>query len=143
MRAPVMIAASLLALSLVVHHAAAERPPEPKESATHVVVGVLQQVDTANESFGGGRFGCGAGQRASFTGRLVVEKVERGDGVKAGDIIEARWFHVTRSPSGGWAGPGGNSYDAAKKGARVRAYLMKGPDGYAVLYNQEGIEAAK
>lgn len=143
MRATVLIGASLLALSLVVHRAAAERPPEPKESATHVVVGVVQQVDTANESFGGGRFGCGSGQRANHTGRLVVEKVERGEGVRAGDTLQMRWFEVTRSPSGGWVGPGGHSYGAAKKGARVRAHLTKGSDGYEVIYNQEGIDAAR
>jgi hypothetical protein len=127
----------LLALALVVQRANAERPLEKKESATNVVTGVIKQIDTKESKFGAD------GVQTNYTAEIAVAKVEKGEGIKAGDTIKINWFHVTKRPSKLLPGAYGHGYAVAKKGETVRVYLMKRNSGYEVIYNSEGMEAVK
>jgi hypothetical protein len=128
---------SLLVLVGIASTSRAERPPQKQEDANLVVVGVIKDLVSKESTF------AGDGVRTDFTAEITVGKVERGDGVKAGEAIKATWFRVTKAPSKPIAGAYGHAYPVAKKGETVRAYLMKGAAEYLVIYNSAGIEAIK
>jgi hypothetical protein len=132
-----IVSLSLLILFGIASTTHAERKPQTKEEATHVVTGVIKELVTKDSTFGGD------GVRTEYTAEITVGKVERGDGVKANDTIKATWFHVTKRPSNPMPGAYGHSHAAAKKGETVRVFLMKGSPDYAVIYNSAGIEAVK
>lgn len=128
---------ALAALALLVQRASAERPPQRKEAATNVVTGVIKQIETKESPFGGD------GVRTDYTAEVAVEKVDKGEGIKAGDTIKVTWFRVTKNSTKPIVGAFGHAYSAAKKGQTVRVYLLKGKGDYTVIYNTEGMEAVK
>lgn len=129
---------SVLTLVLLAQPALAERPPEKKEAATHVLTGVIKQLETKESPFGGD------GVKTDYTAEIAIDKVERGEGLKPGETVKVNWFHVTKKPSKPIVGAFGHGYAAAKKGEAVRVYLMKRASGnYEVIYNSEGMEPVK
>lgn len=137
MRHTIILSVSLLAFALLVGRASAERPPQKREEATNVVTGVIKQIETKESPFGGD------GVRTDYVAEIAVEKSDKGEGVKPGDTIKVTWFRVTKNPTKPIVGAFGHAYAAAKKGATVRVYLMKGKGDYTVIYNSEGMEAVK
>lgn len=130
----------VLMLVLAASVATAERPPEPRESADHVITGVIEQIRTEETSFG---HGClGSGTMTHYTARIRVDKVEKGTGIAPAKTIEVRWSHVTRQPVDPPAGAYGHGYDVARSGAAVRVYLVKAHDGLNVIYSPDGMEAS-
>ena len=91
-----VVVSFVLMLALAVAPAGAERQPEPRESADHVIAGVIEDIHTERSSFGRGCLG--SGTQTHYTARIKVYKVEKGTGIQAAKTIEVRWFHVTRKP---------------------------------------------
>lgn len=133
----ISILVSILALVLFVQAASAERPPEKKEAATNVISGAIKNIETKESPFGGD------GVRTDYTAAIAIDKVDKGDGLKAGETVKITWFRVTKNPSKNIVGAFGHSYAMAKKGEMVKVYLMKRGAGYEVIYNSEGMEAVK
>jgi hypothetical protein len=130
------LASFVLVLTVAAGTAGAERPPQARDEADHVVTGVIEKIETENSDFGGGT-------KTNYKATLRVSKVERGTGIKAGKPIDIHWFHVTRRPPTSRPGAYGHHYEAARKGAAVRVYLMNGYEWLEVIYNRDGIEAVK
>lgn len=128
---------SILALIMLAQSASAERPPQKKEDATNVITGVIKNIETKESPFGGD------GVQTNYTAEVSIEKVDKGDGLKAGETVKITWFRVTKSPSKNIVGAFGHSYAMAKKGETIKVYLMKRSTGYEVIYNSEGMEAVK
>ncbi|MFO0845232.1 MAG: hypothetical protein U0797_23095 [Gemmataceae bacterium] len=131
MRAGV-IAALMAGLALPM--ARAERPPERREDADAVVVGKVKKVATKMEEFGGD------GVATHFTAEVEVAKVDKGEGLKAGQTIRVKWFRVTKTPTKPIAGAFGHVYKI-DKGDEARFWLMGSPKkGFEVIYNRDGVE---
>ena len=135
-----VVVSFVLMLAFAVAPAGAERPPEPRESADHVITGVIEDIHTERSSFGRGCLG--SGTRTDYTARIKVDKVEKGTGIQVAKTIEVRWFHVTRQPLDPPPGAYGHGYHVARPGAAVRVYLMDAHDGLAVIYSPDGMEAS-
>src|SRR5687767_537905 len=107
-----VVVSFVLMLAFAVAPAGAERPPEPRESADHVITGVIEDIHTERSSFGRGCLG--SGTRTDYTARIKVDKVEKGTGIQVAKTIEVRWFHVTRQPLDPPPGAYGHGYDVAR-----------------------------
>ena len=83
----------MLASALLVQAARAEMPPQTRDQATHVVTGVIRQLDASNSRFGND------GVRTEYFAVIAIEKVEKGKGLKVNDTIRVHWFQVTKRPS--------------------------------------------
>jgi hypothetical protein len=117
----------------------AERVPLSKEElkaeATHVVVGKVLGIygrDVATQLYGEGTV------ETHFVVDLAVESVEKGGKVESGDRVYAHCWRLKKvGAAGNRPGPSGHSIPA--DGEKVRAYLVAGGGGYAVVY-QNGFE---
>jgi hypothetical protein len=126
-----------LAAAVLVAAARAERPPEQRDEAKLVVAGTVQKVTTKKDKFGGD------GVRTDYTAEVAVDKVEKGEGVKAGETIKVSWFRVTKNPSRPFVGAFGHAYKIKEKD-RARFWLMGSPrTGWTVIYNSDGVEKLK
>lgn len=137
MRRCTALASFVLIVAFASGSALAERPPQTREEADHVVTGVLEKIETEDSSFGDG------GVKTDYRATLRVKRVERGKGIEAGKTIVFHWFHVTRRPSKSMPGAYGHHHEVARKGASVRVFLMKAYEGLEVIYNKDGMEAVK
>jgi hypothetical protein len=126
-----------LALAALVAPARAERPPQSREKADLVVVGKIEKITPSERKFGND------GVVTDYKAVLVVEEVERGKGVKAGERITVGWFRVTKNPSKLLPGAYGHGYPIKAKD-KARLWLMtEGKKGWAVIYNSKGVEKLK
>ncbi|MGC3965944.1 MAG: hypothetical protein QM775_00815 [Pirellulales bacterium] len=66
--------------------ALAERPPETEEDATHIVVGEVEGVYVLDTH-----------EQHNYVVKIVVERVEKGDGVQPGDAFYAECFQRKRN----------------------------------------------
>src|SRR5262249_50423457 len=135
---PVMRLASCVILFLVAAcPLRAERPPQDKKEATDVVVGVIQKMTLNQKTF------AGDGVLTTYVAEVKVDKVERGEGAKAGDTVKVTWFRVTKFPTRPIAGAAGHRY-GVREDDMVRAYLVRGKgDLFDVIYNDQGMEKLK
>jgi hypothetical protein len=74
-----------------------------------------------------------------FLVALSVEKVEKGEGIKAGDPLFVRSWMLKKRPKD-WVGPSGHG-TAPGPGAQVRVFLQGKKDGWYVPLLPNGIEA--
>jgi hypothetical protein len=143
------LAAALVISLFPVSLATAERIPldaaELKGESTHIVLGKIKatysrEVETT-------RYGKGT-LETRYVLEIEVEKVEKGEGVKAKDIIYARGWRLKKyGADGPTPGPSGHRFSAAEA-TRVRAYLARGAygatgqedNGLAIVY-PNGIES--
>lgn len=116
--------------------ATAERPPQKRDVAELVVSGKVEKIATKIDKFGGD------GEMTSYTARVAVAKVVKGDAAKAGDAVEARWFRVTKRPTKPIAGAFGQDHGLKEKD-EATFWLVKGRDGWDVIYNSDGVEKKK
>jgi hypothetical protein len=127
-----------LALFVFAAVAQAERPPQSRDDAKLVVSGTVKTITTKESSFGGD------GVRTDYTAEVVLDSVDRGEKVKAGDTITVTWFHVTKRPTGFIAGAFGHGY-ALKEKDKAKFWLLdRGPGvprgAWVVIYNKNGVE---
>jgi hypothetical protein len=111
----------VLAMLVIAADASAERAPEERSQATHVVVGKVEGVYVREE-----------GDTRHYVVEIAVEKVEKGDNVKAGDTVYVRCYLWTPDFYKGKKlteaeerklGFRGGAYDGIpKEGERVRAF---------------------
>ncbi len=114
----------------------AERPTEEKKEADVVVTGTLTAIREKDERIGPKKDGV----LAQYEADLNVAAVQKGAGIKPGDVLKITWIHITKRPSGGFVGAFGHAY-RVRAGDRVQAYLMKRDDGVLeVIYNPSGLE---
>jgi hypothetical protein len=127
----------LLTIAFVVLQAPAalaERPPQKRDKADLVVVGTVKKITSTARKFGND------GVSTNYVADVVVDKVEKGEGAKAGDTIKVHWFRVTKRPSKPLAGAYGHRYPLEDR-AEARIWLMKnGKDGWSIIYNSDGVE---
>jgi hypothetical protein len=134
------LAAVLMTLTVVVM-ARAERPPQSREKAKRVVTATVKKITTKEDSYGGD------GVITHYTAELLVDSVEKGDAVKAGDTISVTWFHRTKRASKQLVGAFGHGYDIAEKD-QAKFWLMDRapnvpPGVWVVIYNKDGVEKIK
>ena len=79
-------------LLLVAAPTLAERPPQFPKDATDIVTAKVLRIYTSTEPF------AGDGVMTHYLADLEVAGASKGQ-LKEGDVISARWFHVTKSPS--------------------------------------------
>ena len=115
---------------LLVCSVRAERPPQSREDADLVVVGKVAKLTTKESKFGTD------GVMTTYTATVKVDKVEKG---KAAREIAVTWFRVTTRPSKSFPGAYGQDHKLKEKDA-AKFWLMKGKDGYSVIYNSKGVE---
>lgn len=90
----------------------AERPPESQDDATHVVVGTVEGVFSADRR-----------SQVDYVVKIVVEKVERGDGVQPGDAFYVECFQRKRNAPRIPAAYGHSSVPREEE--RIRAYVIR------------------
>jgi hypothetical protein len=133
-----VIVGSILALAMQSQAAYAERPQQTRDDATHVVTGVIKQIEKKDAKSGND------GVKTYYTAEIVIDEVGKGEGLKANDTLKFSWFRVTKRPSAPLPGTYGQSHASATQDARVRVWLMKGDASkYDVIYNSNGMEPAK
>jgi hypothetical protein len=106
-------------------------PEELQRTATHVVVGKVLAVYERPESAGNWRY-------TRYVAEVRVEKAEKGDGLKPGELVYARYWRKA------WAGPGQPPPDTAGHrglpavGDTTRIYLARNAyDGFT-FENKDG-----
>ncbi len=129
-----LLTTACVVLGLLAPAALAERPPQFRDKADLVVVGKVKKITTTESKFGGN------GIRTSYTAEVVVDRVEKGKGARAGDTIKVHWFHVTRRPTRPFPGAYGHGYPLEEK-SEARFWLMDGgKSGWTIIYNRNGVE---
>src|SRR5215468_811988 len=127
-----MRTAALLIALLFVLPALAERPPQFRKDAKLVVVGTVEKITSEDKKFGVD------GVYATYTAKVKVSKVEKGDGAKVGDVIDVTWFHVTKRPSRLLAGAYGHNHGLKEKD-KATFWLNDGGKGqWTIIYNKDG-----
>src|SRR5262245_6897593 len=112
-----MTPGSLIVLALLGTPAQAERVPDRREDASHVVSGTVKRVYSRDSS----PPGWNAETYTHFVLALAVDAVEKGKGVAGGEVIYVHCFQCTRA---GLFAPGmGGHTRIPGEGDRVRAFL--------------------
>ncbi|MBA4019993.1 MAG: hypothetical protein C0483_22740 [Pirellula sp.] len=110
-----------VALCFVTAVARAERPPESQDDATHVVVGEVAGVYVRETR-----------EQHDYVIKILVEKVERGEGVQEGDAFYAECFQRKRNAPRIPAPYGHTS--VPREGDRIRAFVIRGGDRSEGIY---------
>jgi hypothetical protein len=127
---PIALAALLLAGS-----ARAEKvplsPEELRKTATHIVVGQVAAVYTRSETAGDWKY-------THYVAEVRVAETEKGDGLKKGDLVYARYWHRQ------WVGAGkqppstAGHWPVPAAGETARIYLARNAyDGFT-FDNKDG-----
>jgi hypothetical protein len=97
------------------------RPDELRQHAAHILVGRLvatyRSVETGDDF-----------ERTSGIAEIVAEKVEKGDGLKVGEVTFVRFWNQ-RWVGKGEVPPHSGGHDVPAVGTVVRAHLKRGRDG--------------
>lgn len=132
-----------LALSFFSSGARAERPPQDRKVAMLVVSGTVKTL-TAKESpyVSNDDSKTRLGTLTEYTAEVMVESVDKGDKVRAGDTIKVYWFHVTKFTGIPFGGAVGHGYPL-KKASRAKFWLMERTEDWGIIYNKDGVELIK
>jgi hypothetical protein len=129
---------AVLALGWAASRAPAEVPrASPEELQKHaevIVTGKVQAVHASDYRSPNDRDYVDT----VFLVALSVEKVEKGEGIKAGDPLFVRSWKLKKRPKD-WVGPSGHG-TAPGPGAQVRVFLQGKKDGWYVPLLPNGIE---
>src|SRR5829696_7931809 len=127
---PVSLAALVLAGTARAEKAPLS-PEELRKTATHVVVGQVAAVYTRTETAGDWRY-------THYVAEVRVAETEKGDGLKKGDLVYARYWHRQ------WVGAGeqppstAGHWPVPAAGQTVRVYLARNAyDGFT-FDNKDG-----
>lgn len=69
-----------------------ERMRQDHSEADLVITGVVRTIVARESTYGID------GIRTEYEAEVVVDKVENGNGKRAGDSVRVQWFHVTKPP---------------------------------------------
>jgi hypothetical protein len=143
MRAVLFVLSPLAVAAVAALPAAAERvplrPEDKRAESTHIVTGMVRGVYSRDKETGS--YGPGTVE-TQFVIEIEIKTVEKGAGLKAGDLVYARsWRLKKRGTFGNRPGPSGHFF-IPQEGDAVRAYLARGhypptgqgDNGYAVVY---------
>ncbi len=130
-----MLAFACATLLFAVSAPRLDRPPLPPEAlaeeATHIVVGVVEarfSRERVSDALGKGTL------EDYFAFEVHIEKAEKGEGLKAGELVYARAFEVKKAGEPNASGSSGHRPLPAP-GDRVRVYLQKDKrGGFDVVY---------
>jgi hypothetical protein len=126
-----------VALVVTVPVALAERVPQDRKEANLVVVGTIKKISSSKSKF------FDDGIQTNYAAEVVVDKVEKGKGVKTGETIKVGWYQVTKSPSKQLPAAYGKSYPIKAKD-RAKFWLVgDAKKGWTIIYNNEGVEKVK
>jgi hypothetical protein len=106
----------LIFLALITAPARAERPPEPKPQADLIVTGQVGKVYTNTDR-----------ADINFIVEIEVRSTEKGQAIQPGQILDARCFQ--RRPDAPRVPAAYGHHQVPREGDKVRAYLMRRPDG--------------
>ena len=115
--------------------------PQLEKEATHIVVGKVRSISFTQQVKGEWGF-------TNYVAEIAIDKVEKGEGLKAGDDVQVRYY------SQGWRGSGSPPpFDSGhsprpKQDDSVRAYLVNHgyngagytTDGRYDVYYKNGFE---
>jgi hypothetical protein len=126
-----MLLMTLLALT-------SDLPPQPRDAADLVITGAITKIVETPRKW------AEDGEKTTFTATVKVEKVEKGKGAKAGDVLEVTWEAVTKLPTMPPLKYAHGQAHPVKARDRVRMWVVqpaKGP--LVVIYNKDGVEKLK
>ncbi|MBL8827991.1 MAG: hypothetical protein JNM18_13520 [Planctomycetaceae bacterium] len=112
MRRFAMLMFALVLQAALLPAARAERPPESAEDATHIVVGTVESV-----------FSYETRSNHHYVVKLIVESVEKGDGVAEGDAFYVECFQRKKSAPQIPAPYGHKAIPKAEQ--RIRALIVR------------------
>jgi hypothetical protein len=114
----------------------AERAPEDRKDATLVVVGTVKKIKAEAETYNTD------GEITYYFATVAVEKVEKGDKVKAGEDLKLYWYKITKRATA--KVPGGSSHPcSATEKDRSRFWVKKGSRGWEIVFADDGVEKLK
>ncbi len=117
---------------------APDLPPQPRDAADLVVTGAIEKLTKTPRKWSED------GEKTTFTARVKVAKVEKGKGVKAGDVIEVTWEAVTKVPTMPPLKYAHGQLHPVKEKDEVRMWVVKPAVGpMVVIYNKDGVEKLK
>jgi hypothetical protein len=127
----ILAALSTLCFSHSITHA--ERAPEEKSAASHVVVGVVEGVYVRKEN---GTF--------YYMVEIAIEKVEKGEGIKAGGTLyvscyrhDPNWLRgkdLSEKEKKEFAFRGSSYESVPKEGERIRVYAKQWGSKYSAIF---------
>jgi hypothetical protein len=134
-------ASGMVAALVALHSARAALPPLPpevlKKESSHIVTGRVKAVYSYIRP---------TPERPAWTDRIVVvevliQDVEKGEGLKAGRVVYARAWEAVKRPDG-WVGDGGQ-HSLAGPGDVVRVYMKEQKDGAMDILHPNGLQKLK
>lgn len=88
----------------------ADRAPDDRKSAKFVIEGVVESVEKSED-----------GEHDWYLVRIRIQKVEKGEGLKVGEVLKATCYRLVRPKPKTLASPGHGP--APAKGTRIRAFI--------------------
>lgn|SRR5262245_60729183 len=104
--------AALLVVILVAASARADRAPKDRDTAKYVLEGVVETVEKSID-----------GEYDWYVISLRVEKVAKGDGVKAGDLFKVTCYRWVRAKPKSFGSAGHDQVPA--KGDAIKAFVSE------------------
>jgi hypothetical protein len=101
---------TLVVALLIVSATNADRAPVDRDTAKFVVEGVVESVEKSAD-----------GEHDWFLVRIKLTKVEKGDGIKVGDVFKATCYALVRPKPKTFASAGHDGVPA--KGDRIKAFV--------------------
>lgn len=126
----------VVALGILASGSFAERPPIQRKEADAVVNGTVTNITARESAF------LSDGIKTTYVAKVTVDKVDKNNDIKAGDVINVSWFHVTTRPSRPTPGAYGHAYHL-KKGDRAKFWLLSAGKDWEIIYNSDGVEKHK
>jgi hypothetical protein len=122
-----MLFGTLSLVMFAISTAYAAKPDTSKKQleigATHIIVGKVQTISQVTERVG-------EYDITQYVAEIQIDKVEKGNGLKVGDIVHARYLRKVWRGSGGPPPGDSGHWPIPKKDDSVRAYLTnKGYNG--------------
>jgi hypothetical protein len=99
-------------------------PARLQKTATHVIVGTVTKISTSKTTDA-------EWETTSYVADVRIKTLEKGEGIKVGDLVQVRYWHRT------WIGPKGPRFDTnghrglPQAGETLRIYLAQNAyDGF-------------
>ena len=127
------VCAAFLAITTLATGAFAERAPEERRQATHVVIGKVEGVYVRK-----------ADGTLHYVVEIVIEKIEKGDGLKVGEMLYVRCYQwdpdwlkgrkLSEEEQKKLAFRGADYDGIPKEGERVKVYAKHGRGQFDGIY---------
>jgi len=128
-----IVVLSLLAMVIVSSVGVAVAPPQRRESADLVIVGMVHDLTFTRSVFGDD------GSCIRWYAEVVVTDVERGKGALIGEKLNIRWIEIVKKPSKPL--PGAREYRFRMKADDVvRFWLIRQGKDWTIIDNPDGVQ---